>query len=111
MGHYYSEMCCEKCGSIRCTCPPPPKPVYNDGHFVIVGLEIQTIKKFKETWGVREMFGTKIRTMNWEIGMHNRAIYTTLPAAEKALLKVVRKEIQETQKRLKSLQKLEGRLQ
>lgn len=22
MGHYYSEMCCETCGELRCICPP-----------------------------------------------------------------------------------------
>lgn len=24
MGHYYAEMMCEKCGRVRCSCPPTP---------------------------------------------------------------------------------------
>ena len=27
MGHYASEMCCNKCGNCRCTCPSKPQPV------------------------------------------------------------------------------------
>ena len=26
MGHYYSEMCCDDCGNLPCTCPPKPRP-------------------------------------------------------------------------------------
>jgi hypothetical protein len=33
MGHYAAEMQCDKCGNLRCTCPPPPDKTQN--HWVV----------------------------------------------------------------------------
>jgi hypothetical protein len=111
MGHYYSEMCCDTCGSIRCKCPPPPKPVYNDAHFLISDGKVITVKEFKETYGWTTINGMKFRTLSWETGIYNKILYETKKAAEKELLKQVKHQIKTTQSVLRQLEKKRDRLQ
>lgn len=103
MGHYYSEMCCDICGLIKCTCPPPQPPTYNDEHFLIDGLQIKTVKQFKDTYGWTTIYGQKIKTLSWEIGIYNKTLYENRIEAEKVLLAKVQHQIQETQAILDAL--------
>lgn len=111
MGHYYSEMCCDTCGSIRCKCPPLPKPVYNDKHFLIEGMEVITVKKFKETYGWTTLYGQKYRTLSWETGIYNKQIYETQFEAEYELLKRVKHQIGTVEKSLRQLEKKKAKLE
>lgn len=112
MGHYYSEMCCDKCGLIRCTCPPPPKPVYNDKHFVIDGLKIVTVGEFKQYYGVRKYpHGYTIRTISWETGIYNKKLYEKKKDAEKDLLKKVKQAAKNVRSDLKKLEALQLKLE
>lgn len=45
MGHYASEMMCEKCGNLRCTCPPK-KQKPNRNFIVADGFTVMTVEEF-----------------------------------------------------------------
>lgn len=45
MGHYASEMMCDACGNLRCTCPPPPKKP-NTSFIVTSDHRVMTVDEF-----------------------------------------------------------------
>jgi hypothetical protein len=45
MGHYAAEMMCDRCGNVRCTCPPAPKKP--NGNFIVTNdFRVVTIDEF-----------------------------------------------------------------
>lgn len=98
MGHYYSEMRGDKCAH-----PPTQSATYNDEHFLIDGLQIKTVKQFKDTYGWTTIYGQKIKALSWENGIYNKTLYEDRAEAEKVLLAKVQHQILETQDILESL--------
>ena len=48
MGHYYADLMCDRCGKIRCICPPS-NTVNNDDQWVVDhSFNVVTIKEFDE---------------------------------------------------------------
>lgn len=45
MGHYAAEMQCDKCGNLRCTCPPEPKKP-NRNFIVTDDYRVVTVDEF-----------------------------------------------------------------
>ena len=103
MGHYYSEMCCDRCGALPCACPKPPEPVYNLDDYVIDGLKIVTIREFKEYYGLSKMRGSTLRIIPWTAGMYGRPVYCSMKEAEEQLLKMVKAAAKEVRAKLKLL--------
>lgn len=98
-------MCCDTCGLIRCTCPPPPKPVYDDSHYLIDGMRVKTVREFKKTYGMTKILGVPYRTVSWETGIYNKILYKDKKSAEKELLKRIKRQIKMTEKSLQQLKK------
>jgi hypothetical protein len=59
MGHYASEMMCDKCGNVRCTCPveksKPQKGWYITPDFRVITVE-EADAEFTATFGPRALF-------------------------------------------------------
>lgn len=54
MGHYASEMQCDRCGKLRCICPPPPRQKWYafDAKFNVIPFDRYTIfqQLFRKRW-------------------------------------------------------------
>ena len=49
MGHYRSEMMCNKCGDVRCSCPPKKEDVEGEMWVVDALYNIMTGAEFRKT--------------------------------------------------------------
>lgn len=82
MGHYYSEMMCEKCGNVRCTCPPKPSK-QEKGWIVDDNFTVITVKEFDEKHRYQKLKYGYIE-INPLLSRMDRKIHTTRKAAEQA---------------------------
>ena len=100
MGHYASEMQCDKCGKLRCICPPS---VRNEtGWIVNTNFSVSTLEDFdREHSSIKTKWGRMpINPLLYRAG---EKIYKTRLGAEKGARRRCEETIEQTRRDLTAL--------
>lgn len=98
MGHYRSEMACDTCGNMICTCPKKPDPP--QGHLWVVGFDnkVVTLAQWSADY---PSSGHEPAMRNFHLMMMKR--FPTKDAAERTLSERLVHDIMEAERNLQLL--------